>query len=311
VLHSGAGAGALGVLRIVVFAVWALTVLGSPPLTLAAGLPRELFQAPGVLSLFPEPFWEVFLQEATLRVFTVLLLVVLLAAAAGVGPFAVVGPLAFVGVLLFDGLQKGFSGYFNHAQFGLLYATFFVAISPAADALKLGRGGAGGPTGSARSPGVYRFPLVASALALSLTYFLVGSSRVAIGGWEIFTSDALPGHLALRTMEHTATDFRLSFFLLAHAPLVFLLKAGFLVTTVFEVLSPLALLRRGFRLAWLGVIVPFHFATLLTMNIFFWENLVLLALLFTDLPSRVEGWVGAGGSRWPGQRRFASRNFWS
>ncbi|MEX2532309.1 MAG: hypothetical protein WD960_16195 [Gemmatimonadota bacterium] len=296
-LHNQAGPGALGVLRITVFAVWILAVLGSLPLTLAAGLPRELFEAPGVLALLPEPFWEVFLRETTLVAFTALLLVALVAAAAGAGPFSIVGPLAFLGVLLFDGLQKGFAGYFNHNQFGLLYATFFVAISPAADALSLERSRGGQSSRPPRPPGVYRFPLVASALALSLTYFLVGSSRVAIGGWEIFASDALPGHLALRTMEHTATNFRLSFLLLAHAPLVFLLKAGFLVTTVFEVLSPLALLRRGFRLAWLGVIVPFHFATLLTMNIFFWENVVLLALLFTDLPRRVEEWVGAGRRR--------------
>jgi hypothetical protein len=292
-LHSEAGAGALGVLRVVVFALWFLVVLGSLPLTLAAGLPRELFDAPGVLSLLPDSFWEVFLREEMLAAFTVLLLAALLAAALGAGPFAIVGPLAFLGVLLFDGMQKGFSGYFNHAQFGLLYATFFVALSPAADALRVGRERIRPP----RPPGVYRFPLVASALALSLTYFLVGSFRVAIGGWDIFTGDALPGQMLLRTMEHTGTDFRLSFFLLAHPPLVFALKAGFLVTTVFEVLSPVALLRRGFRWAWIAVIVPFHVMTLFTMNIFFWENLVLIAVLFTDLPARVEGWVGERGMR--------------
>lgn len=296
-LHSEAGAGALGAVRVVVFALWFLVVLGSLPLTLAAGLPRELFDAPGVLALLPESFWEVFLREEMLAAFTVLLLAALLAAALGAGPFAIVGPLAFVGVLLFDGMQKGFSGYFNHAQFGLLYATFFVAISPAADALRVGRSGAAEASRPVRPPGMYRFPLVASALALSLTYFLVGSFRVAIGGWDIFTGDALPGQMLLRTMEHTGTDFRLSFFLLAHPPLVFALKAGFLVTTVFEVLSPVALLRRGFRWAWIAVIVPFHVMTLFTMNILFWENLVLIAVLFTDLPSRVEGWVGERGMR--------------
>jgi hypothetical protein len=35
--------------------------------------------------------------------------------------------------------------------------------------------------------------------------------------------------------------------------------------------------------------------TLFTMNIFFWENLVLIAVLFTGLPEWVEGRVGERG----------------
>jgi hypothetical protein len=40
---------------------------------------------------------------------------------------------------------------------------------------------------------------------------------------------------------------------------------------------------------WLAVIVPFHFMTLLAMNIFFWENLVLIMLVFTSLTA----WIAA------------------
>jgi uncharacterized membrane protein len=68
------------------------------------------------------------------------------------------------------------------------------------------------------------------------------------------------------------------------------LNAGFVVVTVLEVLAPLCLFSRRFRLLWLGVMVPFHVATLFLMKIFFWQNLILLVLLLAGverwLPSR-------------------------
>ena len=36
------------------------------------------------------------------------------------------------------------------------------------------------------------------------------------------------------------------------------------------------LFSQRFRLLWLVVIASFHFITLVSMNIFFWENLVLM-----------------------------------
>ena len=51
-----------------------------------------------------------------------------------------------------------------------------------------------------------------------------------------------------------------------------------------EMLSPLCLFSRRFRWLWLAVIIPFHFTTLFTMNIFFDYNIILLLLLLTPLP---------------------------
>lgn len=283
-LHSDAGARALAVLRIVVFGLWASLVANAPPLALAAEVPRELFTPPGVLALLPDGFWDAFFQPVLLTTFSGGLLVLTLAAAAGVGPWRLIGPAAFAGILLFDGTQKGFGGFINHAQFGLIYGALLVALSPAADALRLG-GNRGRPV-PARPPGAYRFPLIGTALLLSVAYSLIGLHRVAVGGLEVFTGSALPGYVALRTFEYASYNMQWSLAVLAHAPLVWILKAGFAVTTVFEILSPLALLYRRFRWVWLAVIVPFHFGTIVTMNIAFWENLVLIAVLF--------GGVGAG-----------------
>jgi hypothetical protein len=50
-----------------------------------------------------------------------------------------------------------------------------------------------------------------------------------------------------------------------------------------EIASPLILTSRRIRMVWLALIVPFHFMTLFAMNIFFWENLVLIMLVFTSM----------------------------
>ena len=125
------------------------------------------------------------------------------------------------------------------------------------------------------------------ALLLAGAYSLIGINRFAMGGLAIFTGDALPINLALRTFEYREFGFEWSVLLLQYAPFVVLLKAGFFVVTLFEVLTPLALVWRRFRWAWLAVMVPFHLSTLVTMNIFFWENLILLAVVFTNLPTAV------------------------
>jgi len=62
-------------------------------------------------------------------------------------------------------------------------------------------------------------------------------------------------------------------------------RVGFVVVTLFEFLTPLCLLSRKFRYVWLIIIIPFHFLTWLLMNIFFWQNLLLMLVLFVDISS--------------------------
>lgn len=281
-VHEKAGPEALGVFRFFVFGAWAVQTLGTP-VARAADLPFELFDAPGVLSLLPPPFWEQLFQPAPLIGMQTGLVLVFTAAALGVRPFPLVGGAAIIGMLALDGIAKGWGAYVNHAQMAILYAGVLVAVSPAAD----GFSPRPRPSPSQPKQGAYRFPLVGTALILSVTYALIGGHRLAVGGWEIFAGDALPTYVAVRTFEYSAYAFQLSFRLLESPGAILALKAGFVVATIFEILSPFALVYRRFRHAWLLVIIPFHFATLVTMNIFFWENLILLLLVFTELPTRL------------------------
>jgi hypothetical protein len=63
-----------------------------------------------------------------------------------------------------------------------------------------------------------------------------------------------------------------------------LVVLGMTVMTVFEIGSPFALFSRWFRNVWLAVLVPFHFSTLFTMDIFFWENVILSIVLWPSFP---------------------------
>jgi hypothetical protein len=284
-LHRNAGPEALGLLRWVVFGLWFVTILIGPPLSRLAALPPELFSPPGVLALLPDGIWSILLTVEGLTVLSMGTLALTLAAAVGARPFWLVGPLAFAGVLMVDGIQKGHAGFINHGQMGILYGALLVAISPAAHALTPFRRN---PSVQGSGEGAYRFPLVGLALLLAITYSLIGIHRLAVGGWAVFTGDALPTYLALRTFEYMGFGFEGSVLLLQYPGAVAFLNAGFLVVTLFEILSPLALVWRRFRWVWLAVIAPFHLATLFTMNIFFWENLILLAVVFTDLPTWVQ-----------------------
>jgi hypothetical protein len=60
-------------------------------------------------------------------------------------------------------------------------------------------------------------------------------------------------------------------------------QIGFALGTLLELLAPLCLFFRPFRLFWVPAIVLFHQANLLTMNINFWQNSVLIVFFVSDI----------------------------
>jgi hypothetical protein len=285
-IHQHAGAGALRLVRGGVFGLWAV-VVADTRLGTWAHLPRWMFEPPGVLALLPPAGWDALLSPGLLEAFRWTLLGLLLLSAGLRAPSRWLLVPAALGVLVFHGFILGWGGFLNHARMAPLYVTLFLALVD--------------HRGAPSAPGRAQAALLLSALLVSVTYLLIGVHRVLVGGVAVFTGDALPLYLVHRTLEPGSSTFQLTWELLRHEGALTLFKVGFLVTTVAEILSPVALFHRGFRLAWLWVIVPFHLATLVTMNIFFWENLVLIALLFTELPThvaaRAETWRAARGAR--------------
>jgi hypothetical protein len=74
-------------------------------------------------------------------------------------------------------------------------------------------------------------------------------------------------------------------------------QLGFGVVTFFELLSPVCLLPRTFRWAWMGVMLPFHFLSLLLLNIFFWQNILLILFFMTDIDRLIDRGRRSGADR--------------
>lgn len=275
-LHGQANARSLAAFRIWVFGCWLLFTLFCP-FTQLSRLPVEAFQPTGVLHNLPAAVWPWLLSAAGLWTIKLLLIATLLWSIVG-GAKARAAMFASVGLLLLvQSLLRGFSGHINHGELPLWFAALVLACSPSLDAF------AWRPENrrrdSAKPRACYAAPLQLMVVAFSLTYLFVGVVRLLDGGLPLLVSDSLQiwSIQAAYLPRFYTNDFGL--LLYGWPPLGYLLTAGFIVVTIFEILSPLVLFSRRFRYAWLAVIIGFHVGTLLLMNIFFVHNLALLVVM--------------------------------
>jgi hypothetical protein len=287
----------LGLGRIAVFGLWGINVAVAP-VARYSELPPELFEAPGLLRMVPDAAWMALIGSPSLLwTLHLSLLAGLLLLVLGIRPFRAIAVPVFLLLLVFDGLDKGFNDFVHHAQIGILFAALLLCFFPAADALSiLGRPRALAP------PRVYGGGVLAIAAFLCAAYAFIGTNRVVAGGFAIFTGDAIVTYMVTQSINYSAYGFDYGLLALRHAWVATLFKAGYAVTTLLEILSPFCLISTWFRRLWLVVIVPFHVSTLFTMNIFFWENIVLIAVFVAPaglLIASLEEGVGAraGGAR--------------
>ena len=181
-------------------------------------------------------------------------------------------PGAFASILFLDALTKSATGYANHAQ---LIALVLAAILTCFWRHKF-HSPLDKPRRSAYSSDPYELIIWITALAIVLPYTFIGINRLLEGGIQVLTGDAILDYVRRNSLR----DSRFGFTLFVHLTSVpigaVLLKLGFAVTTAFEVLSVGVFVWPRFRLAWLLIIGTFHIVTLLSMNILFWENAVLI-----------------------------------
>lgn len=270
----------LAVLRIAAFGLW-FGLIATTDTVLYAQFPSTMLDPRGLAHLLP--LETLFGSPALLLGLKVAALVTCALAAFGTRPYPLWAGAAAVLVIVHDTLMKSLGGYANHAQAASLLILVVLAMFPAADALTIGGRSPKHPATS----WMYRAPVLAVGALLTLTYSFIGARRLFIGGVGIYTDDSLLRWMVGRTLEYGAHDFDLTGLVLANRWVIPLLTVGMFVVTIFEVLSPLALRFPRFRRVWLVMIIGFHFFTLFTMNIFFWENIILLVLLFTPLAQRL------------------------
>ena len=112
------------------------------------------------------------------------------------------------------------------------------------------------------------------ALVVTLPYSFIGIERLQVGRTDMFTGTILLQYLSAATRSFEAYP---AWFEPAEAQLF--LNVGFLVVTLCEASSALILVFEWYRKVWLVVILGFQVSTMFLMNIFFWENAVLVLSL--------------------------------
>ncbi len=278
----------LGIVRVTVFGVWFIIILLSP-ISNYALLPIDLFKPIGIYSLIYSVeigfVLEVLLSENFLKILKMTTLMGCLLACFGTKYFRYFAIPTVVMLFMIDSVIKSFSGSVNHAELVLLYSAFIISIFPSGDGFKLFSLGKVKNFYDRDSDYSVSILLVASILCFS--YLFIGVHRLLHGGIEQFFNNALEIYLIKNSFFYTKYGFDWGLFIVSNEILLNLFKVGFFVITLFEVLSLLILVSNSFRYIWLAMMIPFHLFTLLSMNIFFWENLVLITVLFILIPLRI------------------------
>jgi hypothetical protein len=249
-------------IRVTVLGIWAVVAFMTPYATYAR-LPEELSVGQGIGRALLDIEWVRSLlwsgHVLTVLKWTAVLGCLAQLAAGRRRPWLMA--LVFLTVLALDAVTKSLTGYVNHAQIGPLIVLFLVTVfdDDASDA---------------------RAAVWLVRLALVIPYTFIGLHRLFEGGLEIFLGDALPQYIAQNSAGYSYYGFTVGLRLIEVPQAAALLKAGFAVMTLFELLSVGALAWPRFRPVWLLAMTGFHLATLVTMNILFWENLLLILVAF-------------------------------
>lgn len=288
-IHRNVTADTLGFVRAWVFGLW-LIIIAIDPYYLLGEFPRSTLEPIGMLRLLPYSAWSSVINETTLIIHKALTLALVAAAMLGLRPYHVIALAASV-LLAFHQTLIRFMGFFNHSELFLLYCAVILAIFPAADGFAWGRW---------RSRPDNPKPIYAATLLLmaslgTMAYVNISAFRLAFATPEIFIRPTMDVWLARHVRFNTLWGYEIGIWCLNHPPVMAVIRIGYFVTTIFEVLSPLCLFWRRFRYLWFIVIVPFHFSTWFLMGIFFWHNLLLMPVLLVDIGSFFTAKPVAGG----------------
>jgi hypothetical protein len=269
-IHEQAGPRLLRLAKIGIFTLWIVKLLLDPIWRLA-DMPRELFHPVGILAFLPSDAVDALLTWnglAALLVFTIGVLVVALTDKA----FPLVVAVAAFLLTAYSSLIRSF-GPAVHTDIVLLLAVYALAGFAWADWI------ASKSNSKISAASTSAYPLITIVAMLCMSYCLVGLNRAVAGGISVFTGD---------TMEVWAIDASLRGYYFNtnigwHVPewpaVVFMLKSGLPFITLFEITAPLCLAWPHYRWVFIPVMLSFHAMSLVFMNIFFFDDMLLYLLL--------------------------------
>jgi hypothetical protein len=275
-IHSEAGPGLLRLARLGICALWIFKLL-LDPLWRLGDLPPELIHPMGLLALVPPDRFPFPWSSASLSFIWIVTLMLLVMTLANRG-FALTATLASVMLTLYSSVTHSF-GPIVHSEIALLVSTYALALFAWADLLQRRVDPQAKPNASA--------PLVTIVALLTLTYCLVALNRIVVSS-QVFTGNSME----VWTIDASLRAYYFNTGLgwqIPHWPLVVLfLKAGLPVITLLELTAPLCLVWPLYRVVFIPVMLSFHLLSLVLMNIFFFDDM-LLYLLLIDWSRRFPG----------------------
>lgn len=280
-IHANVRPQTLGMVRVIVFALW-LAKIVPDTFSFLAEMPRSIFKPVGILRLVPDGMWDWILTADGLSTIKWLLVLSLLYAALGLRPYRITAIASAVLLTIHQGIERSFT-FVNHQELPALFCVYVLAMAPAADGFALSK-----PT-HLRTSQAYAAAMMTMAFALVLPYASIAAFRFVHSAPEIFLGDSLRyWFVSLSGLDPDGWHF--GEWIVRRSRLMMIAKAGFFITTCCELLSPFCLVSARFRLVWFAVLVPFHILSLFLLNIFFWENILLSLLLLTPWYEKLPAW---------------------
>jgi len=256
----------------VIFLVW-IIIITLDYLPRMGHLPLSSFNPTGfLLKFWPMSVKAAILTPGFLTVFKIVTIVSL--CCVYVKPLR--KPASVIACLLLtihQGIARGF-GHVGHTEIIFLYCAYLLtAFSFANDSLKKNNG-------DDCNIDIHGIPFVFLFVLFCYTYCFPGLHRLFAGGWGLYASDNIIYWIVENANIARYHSFHLDGLVLEHVWLQYILKWGFFLSTIVEVLAPLCLISRKFRIFFIIFMIPFHFIIWLFMGIFFWQNLMLFFLFF-------------------------------
>lgn len=268
-LHSGATPAAARLGRRWAYVIWIVAV-ALDPFHALADWPASQFRPIGPLLVFlPATVKAAFVTVAGLWALKLALLAALTASLLRPGRWTRSVPAALL-LTAYQGVVFGF-GPINHSEMAFLMAVWIFAAADVADALH---------SGDRRVPVQDAFPLVCVAGFLLLSYAFVGIYRLANMGGALLTSDSIVYWIA----EHSHRwyydhRFPLGLWLVDLPGARGVIRAGFVLSTIVEILAPACLVSSRVRRLFVPYMVLFHVFVAFFMNIVFLPHLLMFVYL--------------------------------
>lgn len=291
-LEPAKAADRLGLIRLTVYGLWLASINFSMNFE---GFPRLFFKERGILALLPES-WLEFLLSTNLQGFPGYALMGIIGAAMlGLRPFPLWAGLSLVIIILHEGMIQGFSSIFCNNRVCIMLAAMVLPFSPAVSSWTPFKRS----VRSGEASKDYSCYLWLISILVLLTYTLVGAQRIVRKSCKVFMdTDAVQSWLVVRNAEAVDGVLSLGQIISNSEFLLVMFVIGFFIISVLEMLSPLSLIHRGFAWIWLLGMSSFHILSYYTMGIFFWQNMILIWMLF--FPG-----LASLGLFWPWSKRQA------